>query len=77
MAGGWTFGGILRAYSGDPLTISSSAPFNAGSGGAFANYVGGDNHGDHGSRASQAESWLNRAAFCRANEALVNGQCTL
>lgn len=64
---GWTFGGTLSAISGDALTIRSPAGFNAQSAGAWANYVGGPIYGNHSTRISAADNWINKAAFCRAN----------
>jgi hypothetical protein len=65
---GWTFGGTLSALSGNALTISSPANFNAGSSNSvWANYVGGSVYGDHSSRTSSADNWINKAAFCPAN----------
>lgn len=65
---GWTVGGTLSALSGDALTITSPAGFNVGSSnGAWANYVGGSVYGDHSTRISAADNWINKAAFCPAN----------
>jgi hypothetical protein len=66
---GWRFGGTLSAISGDPLTISSPGSFNSGSSlsSVYANYVGGAVYGDHSSRSSAADDWINKAAFCPAN----------
>lgn len=65
---GWTFGGIVSAMSGDALTIGSPASFDVGSANsAWANYVGGSVYGDHSSRGSAANNWINKAAFCPAN----------
>jgi hypothetical protein len=73
--GGWTWGGVLHAQSGDPLTITSSAPFNDGSATANGNYFGGKVYGDHGSRDSEAQNWLNVGAFCLANQTFSGGTC--
>lgn len=73
--GGWIWGGVLHAQSGDPLTITSSAPFNAGSATANGNYIGGNIYGDHSSRIAQAQTWLNLGAFCIANQVFSNGAC--
>lgn len=66
---GWRFGGTLSAISGDPLTISSPGSFNSGSSlsSVYANYIGGAVYGDHSSRNSAADDWINKAAFCPAN----------
>jgi hypothetical protein len=65
---GWTFGGTLSAISGNALTIGSPAGFNVGSSnGAWANYVGGSVYGDHSTRITAADNWINPAAFCPAN----------
>jgi Carboxypeptidase regulatory-like domain len=66
---GWTFGGVFNALSGDALTIYSPASFNAGSSNSqvWANYVGGSVYGDHSTRSSAADNWINKAAFCPAN----------
>jgi len=66
---GWTFGGVLSAISGDALTIFSPANFNVGSttSSVWANYVGGSVYGDHSSRTSAADNWINKAAFCPAD----------
>jgi hypothetical protein len=65
---GWRVGGTLSALSGDALTITSPAGFNVGSSnGAWANYVGGSVYGDHSTRISAADNWINKAAFCPAN----------
>ncbi len=74
--GGWVWGGVLHGQSGGPLTISSSAPFNAGSAGANANYVGGKIYGSHSSRNAEASTWLNLNAFCLASQTFANGVCT-
>jgi hypothetical protein len=67
--GGWTLGERVSALSGDALTINSPAVFNAGSSnGAWANYVGGPVYGSHASRTVAAANWINKAAFCPANE---------
>jgi len=51
-----------------PWEAAAAATCGAGtSTGAWANYVGGKVYGDHSSRAAQASSWLNFAAFCPAN----------
>jgi hypothetical protein len=65
--GYWTWGGILRAASGAPITVSSPSAFNMGSAGAWANLTGAKVYGDHSSRAAQADNWLSFAAFCPAN----------
>ena len=69
IAHGWTIGGTLTAISGDALTISSPATFNAlsSSSTVWANYIGGSLYGDHSNRVAAANNWINKAAFCPAN----------
>jgi hypothetical protein len=67
--GGWSWSGHVQALSGDALTITSPATFNyASSNGAWANYVGGSVYGSRSNRTSEAAAWLNKSAFCPANE---------
>jgi hypothetical protein len=72
---GWVVGGITHAQSGSPLAIGNAAGFNDGSAGAYGNYVGGNPYGDHSSVGTSAANWLNRGAFCAANQNFTNGAC--
>jgi hypothetical protein len=75
--GGWVLGGTISGSSGGYLGISANCNHNMNSAGCVGNYVGGAIYGGRDTRADQAAHWLNRPAFCNANETLTNSTCVV
>lgn len=72
--GGWSWGGILHAQSGDPLTVGSNSELNGGSAGAHGNYIGGRKYASF-KRTDPFLSYVNPAAFCGAENLVTAGVC--